>query len=85
MSYSDKNLSIAREELAKMAAEDYAKASQIISFLDKKTARPVRAITAIYKKYIDLMQNRGWEIISPKPQNSKLNKFSLALRTYFGK
>ena len=81
----DKNLSIAREELAKMAAEDYAKAGQIISFLDKKTARPVRAITAIYKKYFDIMQNRGWEIISPKPQISKFNKFSLALRAYFGK
>lgn len=82
---TDKNLSVAREELAKMAAEDYAKASQIIPFLDKKAARPVRAIAAIYKKYFDLMQNRGWEIISPKPNISKFNKFSLALRAYFGK
>lgn len=82
---TDKNLSVAREELAKMAAEDYAKANQIIPFLDKKAARPVRAIAAIYKKYFDLMQNRGWEIISPKPNISKFNKFSLALRAYFGK
>ncbi len=82
---TNKNLSVAREELAKMAAEDYAKASQIIPFLDKKAARPVRAIAAIYKKYFDLMQNRGWEIISPKPNISKFNKFSLALRAYFGK
>ena len=81
----DKNLAIAREELAKMADEDYAKASQIISFLDKKTARPVRAIAAIYRKYFDLMQKRGWEIVSPKPSISKFNKFSLALRAYFGK
>lgn len=81
----DKNLAIAREELAKMAADDYAKASQIIPFLDKKAARPVRAIAAIYKKYFDLMQTRGWEIVSPKPNISKFNKFSLALRAYFGK
>lgn len=81
----NKNLAIAREELAKMAAEDYAKASQIIPFLDKQVARPVRAIAAIYRKYFDLMQKRGWEVISPKPRISKFNKFSLALRAYFGK
>lgn len=81
----DKNLTIAREELAKMAADDYAKAGQIIPFLDKRTARPVRAIAAVYKKYFDIMQNRGWEIISPKPRLGKINAFSLALRAYFGK
>jgi len=81
----NKNLSIAREELAKMAAEDYAKANQIIPFLDKETARPVRAITAIYKKYFDIMQNRGWEVVSPKPRISRFSKLSLALRAYFGK
>lgn len=81
----DKNLAVAREALAKLAAEDYAKANSIIPFLDKKTARPVRAIAAVYKKYFDIMQNRGWEIISPKPRISKFNKFSLALRAYFGK
>lgn len=81
----NKNLSIAREELAKLAEEDYAKANTIIPFLDKKVARPVRAIAAIYKKYFDIMQNRGWEVISPKPKIGKLNKFSLALRAYFGK
>lgn len=81
----DKNLSVAREELAKLAADDYAKANQVIQFLDKKTARPVKAIAAVYKKYFDIMQNRGWEIVSPKPQISKFNKFSLALRAYFGK
>ena len=81
----NKNLSVAREELAKMASEDYARANQIIPFLDKDTARPVRAIAAIYKKYFDIMQNRGWEIVSPKPQISRFNKLSLALRAYFGK
>ena len=81
----NKNLSVAREELAKLAAGDYAKANQVIQFLDKKTARPVKAIAAIYKKYFDIMQNRGWEIVSPKPQISKFNKLSLALRAYFGK
>lgn len=81
----NKNLSIAREELAKMALEDYNRAGEMIPFLDKNAARPVRAITAVYKKYFDIMQNRGWEVISPKPQIGKINKLSLALRAYFGK
>ena len=81
----DKNLASARQELAKLAEEDFAKAYQLIPYLDKKTARPVRAIAAIYKKYFDMMQSRGWEVISPKPNLGKLNKFSLALRAYFGK
>lgn len=79
----DKNLAIAREELAKLAAEDYKVASQIIPYLDKKAARPVRAIAAIYKKYFDMMQKRGWEVVSPKPKISKINALSLALRAYF--
>lgn len=81
----DKNLATARQSLAKLAQEDYQKAYQIIPFLDKKAARPVRAIAAIYKKYFDIMDKRGWEIVSPKPQISKLGKISLALRAYFGK
>jgi len=79
----DKNLAVAREELAKLADKDYEKAKNIIPFLDKNTARPVKAITAVYRKYFEIMQNRGWEIVSPKPQISKFNKFSLALRAYF--
>lgn len=81
----DKNLSVAREELAKLAAHDFIKAQELIKKLDKKTARPVKMIASIYKKYFDIMQNRGWEIISPKPQISKIKKLTLAMRAYFGK
>lgn len=81
----DKNLSVAREELAKLAANDFIKAQELIQKLDKETARPVKMIASIYKKYFDIMQNRGWEIISPKPQISKIKKLTLAMRAYFGK
>jgi len=81
----NKNLSIAREELAKLAESDFQKADFLIQKLDKKTARPVKMIAAIYRKYFDIMQNRGWEVISPKPQLSKMKKLTLALRAYFGK
>lgn len=55
----------------------------MIKLLDKKSARSVKAIMAIYKKYFDIMKNRGWEIISPKPQISKFGKFTLAAKAYF--
>lgn len=79
----NKNLAIAREELAKVAAQNYAEAYDLIKKLDKKTARPVLMIANIYKRYFDIMQNRGWEIISPKPYISKWKKLSLALQAFF--
>lgn len=79
----DKNLALAREELAKIAKENYEHAYKLIRKLDKKVARPVLMMAEIYKRYFDIMQNRGWEIISPKPQLSKMKKLSIALKTYF--
>lgn len=81
----DKNLSIAREELAKIADNEFEKAYQLIKTLDKDTARPVKIIAGVYKKYFDIMQNRGWEIISPKPRISKFGKLTLALKAICSK
>ena len=77
---TDKNLVFAREELAKIANKDFQKAYELIKHLDKKTARPVKMIANIYKKYFDIMQKRGWEVISPKPTISKFEKLALALK-----
>ncbi len=81
----DKNLAIAREELAKIANENYAKSYQLIKRLDKKIARNINAIVYIYKRYFDIMQNRGWEIISPKPRINKLTKLLLIAKAFLGK
>lgn len=81
----DKNLSIVREELARIAKDDYKKAFKLLKKLDKKSAKPVKAIAYIYKRYFDIMQNRGWEIISPKPSVGKFTKLCLALKAFMGK
>ncbi len=81
----DKNLAIAREELARIADKDYTEAFKLIKKLDKKASRPVKAMTYIYKRYFDIMQNRGWEIISPKPHIGKFMKMCLALKAFIGK
>lgn len=78
----DKNLAVAREELAKIASADFDKSFAIIDKLDKKTARPVKAIAYIYKRYFDIMQNRGWEIISPKPKVNKFSKLCITVKAF---
>ena len=76
----DKNLAIAREELGRVARENYAKAYKIVDGLDKPTGRSLRLVLDIYKKYFDIMAERGWEIISPKPEMSKLDKLHVFVR-----
>ncbi len=81
----DKNLAIAREELSRVAEDNYDKAFALINKLDKKSSRNIRAIAYIYKKYFDIMQNRGWEVISPKPKIGRFAKALLIVRAFLGK
>ena len=81
----DKKLSVAREELAKLAMQNYDKSFDLINKLDKKTSRSIKALAYVYKRYFDIMQNRGWEIISPKPSINRFVKMFLVLRAYAGR
>lgn len=81
----DKNLAKAREELAKIAEDKYTQAFASMKRLDKKTSRNIRAIAYIYKRYFDIMQDRGWEIISPKPQIGRFTKMFLVLKAFMGR
>ncbi len=81
----DKNLAIAREELARVAAKNYDEAFALMKKLDKKIARNIKAFAYIYQHYFDLMQNRGWEIISPKPIINRWQKALLILKAFMEK
>ena len=81
----DKKLSVAREELAKLAIQNFDKSFELINRLDKKASRSVKSMAYIYKRYFDIMQNRGWEVISPKPSVSKFTKMYLILKAYAGR
>ena len=76
----DKNLAAARQELARIAAENYRKVYEILENQEITTARPIRLITDLYRKYFDIMEKRGWEIISPKPRVSKWCKLRILLK-----
>ena len=81
----DKKLSLAREELAKIALQNYDKSFALINNLDKKSSRSIKAMAYIYKCYFDIMQNRGWEVISPKPSIYRFLKMLLVLKAYTGR
>ena len=81
----DKKLSLAREELAKIALQNYDKSFALINNLDKKSSRSIKAMAYIYKCYFDIMQNRGWEVISPKPSINRFLKMLLVLKAYTGR
>ncbi len=82
---TDKNLIAVREQLAKMAACSFDKAFSLMEGGDKKKTRPLRFVLHIYKRYFDIMQNRGWEIMSPKPAIGKMDKLAIAIDTIFCK
>lgn len=81
----DKNLAIAREDLARLVAQDYKTSFELIKQLDKRTSRHIKAIAYIYKRCFDMMNNRGWEIVSPKPKIKTIEKIFLVLKAYSGK
>jgi len=80
---TDKNLTIARQMIAKDAAVCFEKAHKMISASNKKTTRPLRFIFHIYKRYFDIMQTRGWEVMSPKPKIKYFDKLMIAFKTVF--
>lgn len=81
----DKNLAKARGALAELVKKEFVRTDKLLTQLDKSALRPVRAMNAIYRKYFEIMDERGWEVISPKPHLSKLQKLTIAAKAYFEK
>ncbi len=64
----DKNLMYARAELAKTADIGFGKAERLLGKMSKKQTLPLRLIKNNARSLFDIMNRRGWEIISPKPK-----------------
>lgn len=78
---TDKNLIPVREKLAKVAADDFDKAFAYLAGFKQKQARPLRFILHIYKCFFDIMNSRGWEIMSPKPKIKLSDKLFIIYNT----
>ncbi len=82
---TDKNLISVREVLARDVSACFDNAFKMLQYTDKKLTRPLRFILHIYKRYFDIMQNRGWEIISPKPIIGLKDKLVIAWKVVLDK
>ncbi|MBR1915938.1 MAG: squalene/phytoene synthase family protein [Alphaproteobacteria bacterium] len=78
-----KNLPPVREKLALEASKCFDKAHKLIFSSDKKSTRILRFIFHIYDRYFEIMQHRGFEIISPKPKIKRLDKIAIAFNSIF--
>ena len=73
----DKHLIYARTELAKTAENGFARAERIIGKMNKKDMMPLRLIMNNSRSLFNIMNKRGWEIISPKPKLSWSKRLSI--------
>ncbi len=62
-----KNLYIARQALADVARKSFNEAYRLLEENHNKNSKPIVYMLNLYHAYFELMDNRGWEIISPKP------------------
>jgi len=79
----DKNLPQAREILSKQAEIGFNKAKRLLSKMDKKRTLPLRLMLNRTQELFNIMQKRGWEIISPKPKLNWLKRMHILYRTIF--
>lgn len=82
---TDAHLISVREKLGKAAAGYFDEAFKLLSEADAAQTRPLRFILHVYKRYFDIMQKRGWEIMSPKPEISKRDKLDIIFKVMFDK
>ena len=82
---TDKHLIAVREQVARMAAADFDAAFSMLDQMESSKTRPLRIVLHIYRRYFDIMQNRGWEIMSPKPRIKTSDKIKIFYRAVFGK
>lgn len=76
-----KYLSLAREELAAIARTNYVKTDRLLSKMNKKDTMVIRLLQNTSFYMFEIMQERGWEIISPKPRLSWLLRLKILYRT----
>lgn len=79
----DKNLSEARKTLSLDAHKAFNNALRLLSKMNKQSVMPLHYLANLSLCYFNQMNNRGWEIISPKPNISRLGKVKLIVKTLF--
>ncbi len=73
----NKNISVARELLAEEAVPAFMKAERLLNKMNRRETLALRLVQNLSQFQFILMQKRGWEIISPKPHISLLNRIMI--------
>lgn len=74
-----------RKELALIAIKNYEKSFDVISNIKNKEFNILKIALNITRKQFNIMNKRGWEIISPKPKINPIYKLYLIINGYLGK
>ena len=80
----DKNFYVAREKMAEQAEKGYIKAERLLAKMDYADTRVLRLVYSLGLCQFEMMQKRGWEIISPKPKVNLAKRLHILYRTIFG-
>ncbi|MBP5353356.1 MAG: squalene/phytoene synthase family protein [Alphaproteobacteria bacterium] len=83
MMVEDKNLYLAREILSVQAEKSFGNADRLLSKMSKRDVMPLRLIKNVCHCQFDMMKNRGWEIISPKPKINLIKSLDIMYQTMF--
>lgn len=78
-----KNLYVARQKLADIARQSFAEAYRLLEENNNKNSKPIVYMLNLYNRYFEIMDNRGWEIISPKPELKIKDRIFLLLKALF--
>lgn len=79
-----KNLYRARSRMADMARQSFSEAYRLLVENHNKNSKPIVYMLNLYHAYFELMDKRGWEIISPKPELKFKDRCLLIYRAIFG-
>lgn len=79
------DFAFARELLADEAELAFLKAERILRKIPPREAMAMRYIKNVTFGLFEIMRNRGWEIISPKPKISFAAYVAILVRTIFNK
>lgn len=79
----NKNITVAREILAKEIAPIFAKAERLLNKMNRRDTLALRLVYNLNHNLFIFMQKRGWEIISPKPKINILERLHIFYQTMF--
>lgn len=78
-----KNLQAARAMVANEAKRAFAETYRLLEENNNRNSKPIIYMLNLYQTYFDMMDKRGWEVISPKPELKFKDRCRLIYKTLF--